>query len=256
MTHDDYPHSNDGSGFALDPNDDVVTQVIAELQARKPVSRSGMRMPVLDDLLERIKGIDPFDAEEIHDTMRRAYVSDTQLLAAYVPAAARIMGNYWMRDEESFATVTIAGMRLQSLVSHVARGNTVLQNRGNVLVVVPENEQHFLGGTLISAQMGRLGFAAHVSVGETSADIAARALVERPDIVMFTSSTGATLASVLKTVQIIRNAPGSAPVFALGGPIVAEIEGQKEAEGVDILTCNLAEVVGLFERRIKERRRA
>ena len=79
-----------------------------------------------------------------------------RLLSDVVPAVAVLLGRAWATDQLSFVDVTIASVRLQSLVR--ALTPTVRSDRADpVAIVVPPWEQHALAPALALAALRRSG---------------------------------------------------------------------------------------------------
>lgn len=102
--------------------------------------------------------------------LRRHGLSNPVIVDDVIPAVARILGKRWADDEVSFADVTIGTERLQKTVRRLATwggadgpnvGRAVSQN---ILLIVPQPEQHTLGAIVLTDQFRRLGYDVELEV--------------------------------------------------------------------------------------------
>lgn len=243
MTHDDSHFRFDTDALNVRPAEDLISQVIAVLRTRQPVRPEGPRMFVLNRLLDACISDARFDpADAVRDLLAHR-ISQEDVIDLYVPRTAEILGEQWLSDDLSFAQVTIGALRLQSVIKEVTPvlipGVATLRT----LVVLPEAEQHFLGAMVVTSQLERASCAAETSFCEPQSRVEDRIIIDRPDAVLFSCSRAASLATIAKTVQNIRNSVHPAPLFALGGPVVGLEDRVKKTTGVDIVTCDYMDVV-------------
>lgn len=218
----------------------LATRVISVLRDRQVVCRDGVRQFVLDHLVRAITSRTSFDPVLLLDEMRGHRLNLDAIIDLYIPQASCVLGESWVSDDISFADVTVGALRLQALLSE-ASGQLQIDlspddARLRALVVLPQGEQHFLGVSVLSAQLRRMGCEVLVSFDETLGCLRARIREERPDLVMVSCARVETLESVDETVQVIRTASAKSPVIALGGAVLNDAEDLKERAGVDIVT--------------------
>lgn len=234
--------------------DALASTVISVLRDRQAVCSEGLRQFVVDHLLRAAMTRGAFSADTLLEELRGYRLHVDSIIDQYVPAVARILGEQWVADHISFADVTIGTLRLQSLLSEASILTRIdascLANTMNTLVVVPQNEQHFLGASVVAAQLRRLGCEVSMSFDEDCGDFSARLSVEVPDLVLITCARLETLESVAQTVQLVRKALPDGPIIALGGAIEVSANELKEKTGVDIVTNVAAEAVGFCNEHI------
>ncbi len=227
--------------------DALATRVISVLSSRQAISPGGMRQFVLDHLLRAALCPGGFEPAALIAELRGHRLSVDEIIDIYIPQAAIVLGQMWVDDDASFAQVTIGSMRLQSLVGEAAAGSVpdVVTDRTRLtgLVVVPANEQHFLGASVLSAQLRRLGCDVGTSFDEDEGSLAARVMLESPDLALVTCSRTENLDTVRRTVQTIRSAAPESCVIALGGLVTVCDKDLKADTGVDIVTSKAAEAV-------------
>ena len=117
------------------------------------------------------------------------------------------------------------------------------RTRLKTLVVVPPDEQHFLGASVVAAQLRRMGCEVISSFDEDRGTLAARVMHDAPQLILITCSRTENLEIVSTTVQTIRNAAQEGCIVALGGVIVSGNTELKELTGVDIVTSRAADAV-------------
>lgn len=225
----------------------LATKVISVLRDRQVVCRDGVRQFVLDHLVRAILSRTVFDAGLLLDEMRGHRLSVDAVIDLYIPQAACVLGQSWVDDDISFADVTVGALRLQSLLGEASRQTLIDlptdETRLQVLVVLPQGEQHFLGINVVAAQLRRMGCEVSVSFDETLGSLSARVLKELPDLVMISCARRETLETVMETVQVIRTATNTGPVIALGGAVLDEADDLKKVTGVDIVTKTAKDAV-------------
>ena len=234
--------------------DAFASTVISLLRDRQVVSTEGLRQFVLDHMGRAILCHKGFDADDLLDELSGYRLAVDTIIDSYVPAAARRLGDEWLADDISFADVTIGALRLQSLVSAASVLTRIdangLANNLFAMVIVPQNEHHFLGASVVAGQLRRMGCEVAMSFDEDFGSLNARLLVERPDLVLITCARSETLETVTQTVQLVRKALADDLIIALGGAIEASEKVVKAQTGVDIVTNVAAEVVHLCNRHI------
>lgn len=226
---------------------ELAKNAVSLLKERQAYTSSGARQFILDHLIRAVLSKSDFYPAEMLDELSGHRLSIDAIIDIYIPAAARILGQQWFDDDIDFATVTVASMRLQALLS-IASVDSLdfirpLENMISSTIVVPLGEQHTLGAFVLAAQLRRLGARVDVSFCETATDVVTRMLTDPPDIIMFTASTRATLETVAHLVLDISKVHPSAPIFALGGGFLEAEETAKEISGVDLVTRHAREAL-------------
>lgn len=262
MTHDNQPERPPSRDYgpAAVPTP-LVTQVLRVLRANKPVPPHGLRGDVSKDLLALLLSPAAFDAARVCADFMARRVSSEQMYAGYLPDAARALGVLWVEDEVSFATVTVGALRIQSLITALRDRAVPQVCTHSALIIVPEHEQHFLGLCVLAARLEEAGIDVEVSIGEPTGDVVTRAKGVRPDVIMFSCARAQALATVRETVQNMEWALVQMPPVALGGLIAdgalrKKKASLKEKTGVDIVTCDLNDVIQLCRSDAQARSRA
>lgn len=236
----------------------LATQVIDILCERQTENAPGARKFVLDYLLRSIIQKDDFKPAHMLAELRGHRLTPDAIIDLYVPLVAQELGEMWTRDALDFAQVTIGSMRLQSLLSEAASDIVPFPRRGknhqpalSALVVVPQGEQHFLGASVLSAQLRRMGVSAGISFCEKDTDLVVRVEMDQPDMVLYSVARPEALEVVQRTVKKIKRAVLPAPVLALGGAMRGDAATLRERTGVDLVTSIAKDVVAFSAKRAR-----
>ncbi|MEL6782203.1 MAG: cobalamin B12-binding domain-containing protein [Pseudomonadota bacterium] len=255
MTQDDpLGTTRSGSGRYSDCTS-LAGEVISILTERQTVGPAGARQIVVDYLVRAITRRTDFDAQLVMEEMGAYRVTHDALIDLYIPQAAELLGSLWKTSDLDFASVTIGSLRLQALLGEAAHGLTRhdVDSEGvlHALVIVPEAEQHFLGASVVAAQLRRLGCDVSLSINETRQQIVGRVLYDRPDMVLFSCARAAALETVQRTVTTIKQSVDRVPVLAIGGGVCRKSDKIREQTGVDLVTNTAKDVVGFATKRTK-----
>lgn len=228
-----------------DPTPVLVQEVLRKLRDKEratPVRSVARVCPrFLTEMIDASLASD-FDAACVLRGMIDAGVRAEDIADAYVPAVARKLGCDWVDDRLSFARVTVAAGRLQSLLGRLAQPNDAVRSAHpgapNVLLVSFEGDQHTLGWKLVSVQLRRRGAAAHAVL-----DIAPDAVAEIAeqagfDLVLVSASRPQVLDQVARMVSALRTRMIDVPPIVLGGIVVDFLDdGTERADIVAVTNC-------------------
>jgi len=232
----------------------LANEVITVLRDRQSSTRAGVRGFALEHLTRAILTRGHFDASALLDQLRGYRLTTDAIIDVYVPVAAARLGEEWEADGLSFADVTIGALRLQTLLGEASLQHvtalTPSKAHLHTMVLVPRGEQHFLGASVLSAQLRRIGCDVVLSYDETRGMLGARLMVEDPGLILITCGSDETVESAAETVQTIKTTLSDPPPIILGGAVVAEDDIKKKTKlkkitGVDIVTNCTAEAVAL-----------
>lgn len=241
------PHDNHSGTFdrRRDPPEEtgvLASRVISEMGDRLLRNEEGARQSVLDHLVRTILVPDAFDANNVFAELRGHRLGVDTIVDLYVPCAARCLGQRWVEDSISFADVTIGALRLQALLEQIVSEPRIdimaTGSRPRALVVLPQGEQHFLGVSVVAAQLRRIGCDVSISFDETLEKLNLRISETQPGVVMISCSRNESLEMIREMVQSIRSAVSDAPMIALGGAVMLDTDDLQEQTGVDIVTGN------------------
>ena len=142
----------------------------------------------------------------------------------YIPELAREMGIDWCEDSLSFALVTIGVSRLQAMLRTLGPEWVGDQSSNPaapaIMLIVGQDVHHTLGAMVLSGQLRRRGLSVRLMLGTPMSEIADRLAMSSYDAVFISSSTGETLESLRKIVNVIRGASKNPLPVVIGGTIL------------------------------------
>ncbi|MCX7289189.1 MAG: hypothetical protein NTW20_17035 [Rhodobacterales bacterium] len=224
--------------------------VVAQLALRDAdLSSAGSRK--LDDeivaaLARAVVSDDPVAFRAMRADMRRARISESELVDSYFPAVARYLGCAWAEDRAPFTDVSIGVARMQAILRQVGRDWTsnalARADSATVLLVLPEGEQHSFGAITLAGQLRRHGISVRLEIGATPAGLNALVQSNRFDLAMISVGCEEKLAICQKLVAALkdgsRRGRGVGLGVAVGGAVLDRPVDVKGRTGADIVTSD------------------
>lgn len=193
----------------------------------------------------------PDSARNVVDRMVRTGITREEIVDLYIPQVARDLGQAWVDDTMSFATVTIGCARLQGVLLTVAESLPDLNNveimgaqMPRFRILVPAEEQHTLGATVLASQLRRYGIASDVDL---QADVFTEDFIASPvkyDVVMISASARFGFEKLSLFVEKAKASYGNIPVL-IGGSILLQNECVTPKTGADFATNDLFKAISL-----------
>lgn len=240
----------------------LAAHVISVLQKRQTPYQQGVRQFIFDYLSRAVVYQPEFRADLVLAELRGFRLGVDTIIDNYIPAVATELGDMWVRSDVDFAQVTIGALRLQSLLVEATAESvpviTTPSQENAVLLIVPDGEQHFLGASVVAAQLRRLGCGVTTSFCEPHEIVMARIVNDHMNAVLFTCARSGGLETIAQTVFSIRQLVDPAPLMILGGSLVGSTPDEKdlqEATGVDVVTNSAADVMSLCYKQSKDETR-
>ena len=251
MAHDDqnFPESSGVSAFGS-----LALQVVSVLNTRQAGSQGSLVQPYIQSILDqRLTSKSYFNPADTLEELRALRLSDEHIIDGHIPDAARAVGEKWVQNDLGFAEVTIASVRLQSLLTEVAFLNPdtlpIHDCPLDVLIVTCEGEQHTLGCFVVAAQLRRRGAVVETLCGEHADVIRHRVMENGYDAVLFSSSRPQDLETISDIVSYSKTNLVDPPLFALGGIILETNKNTERLAGVDLVCNDVDTVISLCEQR-------
>ena len=253
MAHDDLTHGRISVPGGTEAVGDLAVRVLSVLNARQVSKDTSPKDYVRDLLHRRITSPYSFDPMVVLEELQALNISNDAVIDDYIPDSAERIGADWVSDEMDFAAVTIASLRLQCLLNEAADTGPVpsafATHSFGVLMVMPETEQHTLGGFVAAAQLRRKGAFVDVLCAETVDGIVDAIHSDDFDVVMFSCSSEHALASVREIALKVRNSEIRIPTLALGGLIVNQTSVAATDYCMDVVTNDITEIASRFEKK-------
>ena len=240
--------AEDPDALLHDEVESLAGQVLAAL-----AQRSGQSGRSLDDTLleafcaDILRGGGAAGAQALAG-LRRQGVDLGTVLDGYIPAAARALGARWCEDELSFADVTIGTARLQAMLRELSApwviDGTAAADAPNVMIVVPADEHHTLGGMTAASQMRRMGLCVCLCLGLTEEEILKRVRDRDFDMIAISLCCRQKLDSVRRLVTRLRAAASRDDIpIVLGGFAVTGDEDVCALTGADFASTDPKEAL-------------
>ncbi len=170
-------------------------------------------------------------------------ISDEALCTDLLTPAARLLGDWWVKDQCGFAEVTL-GLLLLHDVLHRLRENREPESHaegsaGEVLFIVPPGEQHILGLTMVADFFTRASWTTRLEFPQTMADVADSVAQSHAQIVGLTCSSKAAFPSLKTAISSVRNHMGADAAHIMVGGHVFSAEPDLVSEaGADTVACD------------------
>lgn len=234
----------------------VALNVVTQLAARA-LQRQSAEAALILAMKQAVMAADPTRFDTFRLDLRRARITETELVDTYFPAVARALGCDWVDDSAGFAAVTIGMARLQTLLHRIVRTCPVELpiDSLSVLVVLPLGEQHSFGIQILAEQMRRRGASTHVLIAPALDQLQDLVCSGRYDGAMVSVGCLQGMEPAARVVRSIKHASHGKLWVAVGGSMLEREPDLKAILGADIATQN-AEVAMVGMRSAKTARNA
>lgn len=176
-------------------------------------------------------------------------ISPERIADAYVPEAARKLGESWCSDEIGFANVTIGSSRLQMVLRELGKvwiGNDVAAACApTILLIVGNDIHHTLGASVLAGQLRRKGISVRLMLNATPAEAADQARRGCYDSIFISASCGEKVENLRKIVDSIKQDLDAAAPIVIGGTILTEVKDVRMRTGADYVTNDPDEALTL-----------
>lgn len=227
--------------------------VVAQLALRDgDLTSAGPRK--LDDgivaaLARAVVSDDPVAFRSLRADLRRARISEAELVDSYFPAVARYLGCAWAEDRAPFTDVSIGVARMQAILRQVGRdwtsNSSARSDSATVLLVLPEGEQHSFGVVVLAGQLRRNGISVRLEIGATPAGLNALVQSKRFDLAMISVGCEERLDTCQKLIAALKDGSRKGLRVAVGGAVLERPVDVKGRTGADIVTSDpMAAIAG------------
>lgn len=217
-------------------------EVVARLMKRDEVE-SALREEIVVALMAAVCTADPQAFDDLRPELRRARVTPVVLADLYIPEVARRLGREWTADCMSFAMVTMASARLQSILREIGQ-NWFADGSGQgdgptLLVILPQGEHHTLGAMVLAGRLRRSGVSVALRIGQTPLEIAAFLQGRSFDGALISVGSYDRLETCRKLVKTLKDATRGSMRVALGGAVLDEGGEKVSGTGADVVTNDI-----------------
>lgn len=236
----------------------MTSQVLSAVSRRIPctasssVARDAEAFPPemadhLCALLEALGTSEGLFQQRISRVMRLHGVSAETIVDDYIPHLAHQLGKDWTNDARSFADVTICTARLTTAVRELSRGWSA-DGRGDwnaprMGFILPEQEQHTLGPTIVASRLRRMGVSVQVMAGRSDHEVLETINRMDFDIIAISVSTTDRLETARKLVKMLRRFARNLPPLVVGGAFSGDERELRAYLDVDHITSDPVEAL-------------
>lgn len=234
-------------GGQMDRDSDGVSALARSVVARLASPRRPDRRPAEPELVAALLraaldgGPDGFAV--LRNDLRRARVGDLDLVDVYLPQVARELGCLWADDTASFSEVSIGVARMQALLHQIGRNwlerSGPLAGQPNVLLLLPEGEQHSFGAMVVLAQLRRRGASVRFRAGGSPQEIGAAVQQQDYDAALISIGCEEKLELCRKLVKALRKGSDGDMRIVVGGAVLDRPVDVLQATGADLATNDL-----------------
>jgi MerR family transcriptional regulator, light-induced transcriptional regulator len=225
----------------------LAADVLARLVDRDGAATTTLREDLLTRFMDAVVSPGPQGMDGIWSDLRRAGISRATFADRYVPELARRLGQAWVDDCMGFADVTVGSARLQGVLREIGRDWAADQDsqagQGTVLLIIPADEQHTLGGLVLMGQLRRRGISVALRIGPTAADLRALLAAQRFDAAMISAGNAETLDDCRALTRVLRDLTAGALRIAVGGSALDRVPDALGRSGADIATNDLTAAI-------------
>ncbi|WP_235019356.1 hypothetical protein [Tabrizicola flagellatus] len=208
-----------------------------------------VRREHLDHLMQVLAKHRAFDATQVLDEMGLLRIDPATVACAYVPEAARSLGEQWAADQVSFVDVTVRVERLHELVRRVDEILDVASpiSGPTALVLVAEAEQHTLGAFVVALRLRAAGCGVVVRVAPVAAELTQLLAANRFDLALVSVGCQAALESGAALVRTLRLLSRAEMCIFVGGAIPLPDDGLLRETGADRVLRDVSALLAEFE---------
>jgi methanogenic corrinoid protein MtbC1 len=232
--------------------------VVARLTAREKGSERPVEDATVASIARALLDADPARMDALRLELRRARISETDLVDCYFPEVARHLGCAWAEDSAPFTDVTIAVARMQAMLRSIAPdctgGVATDAASSTVLIVIPAGEQHSFGAMLMAGQLRRQGISVRLEVGTSTGELRRLVKDQTYDCAMISVACEEQLERCRAVVDALKQGSGRRLWVAVGGALLDRPLDISGRTGADVVTRDpLLALQGALAERAKAR---
>ncbi len=227
----------------------LVNRALEELTSRASAGVLKQRKRNVDRLCKSVLTLNG-KPREVVNTMLDSGIPIKEVFEVFIPDAARQLGDYWIQNTLSFAEVTLATSKLQTIARTFESLYVGTSNSGasgpEIMVINPRGEQHTFGAQMIARQFQRLGASPYLSINDNVKEIKKIITKHKFELVGLSLSDyklyhrRSELRSIIKLIKRF-----GIPIIA-GGSLIHSHKSMVKSLNVDIITDDAVSVLRYF----------
>lgn len=212
---------------------EVARRGAIEAQARENAAQPA---PALDAYCEALIGMNDEAAADHLLRLAAFGTTSADIFEHVLPEAARLLGDMWLRDEATFAEVTVGSARIQRAVRQygpaIARGGAQ-RDAGCCLLACVDGEDHTIGATMAADLFRREGCSTRIAYTAKGEDLGAILEAAPCDVLGFSIASSGTIPIVRSMIRSLRSDLILSMPIVVGGPICSEVGDIARLVGAD-----------------------
>jgi methanogenic corrinoid protein MtbC1 len=247
-------NGNENNGSGLNQKREPAIRFLVESALRSVRSTSQSEKPrTREEWIAYLAEAMISDSETSHhaaiSSLIASGVTSEEVYQKYIPAVSRFLGEMWVSDKVSFVDVTVGAARLQALFRDKAEpGDSGWFARSiplgqSVLMIVPNFENHSLGGFVAADQFRRHGLWVHMAIGLEREEIASMVESSGFSLLGITAATAKSIEYSQKLVEYLKTRVDYCPPIAIGGHGVDDHTQVERITGADFAVQSVREAV-------------
>lgn len=227
----------------------LAREALNRLALERGCQNASVRREHLDHFMQVLAKDRVFDPTQVLHAMELLRVDPGTVACAYVPEAARSLGEQWTADKVSFVDVTVRVERLHELVRRVDEILDVASPMSGptALVLVAEAEQHTLGAFVLALQLRAAGCGVVVRVAPAAAELTQLLAADRFDLALVSIGCAAALESGAALVRALRLLSRGDMCIFVGGAIPMPDDGLLRDTGADRVLRDVSALLAEYE---------
>jgi methanogenic corrinoid protein MtbC1 len=228
----------------------LINRALEELTNQDSVGAQKRRKKNLEKLCVSLFSLDG-EAKSVIHSMLDSGISAKEIFEVFIPDAARQLGRCWIQNTLSFAEVTLATSKLQTIAKQFEGLYIGSFNSGasgpEIMIISPKQEQHTFGAQMITRQFQRLGVSPYLSINNNVDEI--RKIINKHKFKLI----GLSLANYksCSPKSDVRSIVGLAkqlkiPILA-GGSLIYSHKNAVESLNVDMITDDAIHALRCFD---------
>ena len=227
----------------------LINRALEELMNQESVGARKKRKICLEKLCGSLFSLTR-EAECVVHSMLDSGISAKEIFEVFIPDAARQLGKCWVQNTLSFAEVTLATSRLQTIAKQFEGLYIGSFNSGasgpEIMIISPKQEQHTFGAQMITRQFQRLGVSPYLSINNNFDEI--KKIINRHKFKMIglslanykSCSPKSEVRSIVTLVQQLK-----IPIL-VGGSLIHSHKNAVKSLNVDMITDDAINALRYF----------
>lgn len=225
----------------------LAMRIVAQMAGSHGTETGPPRRELVQMLARAARSGDPAMFSQLQLEFRRWRISGERAMDVYIPAAVQLLGTAWHDDQITVLQATVAFARLQDLLRELGVACTA-DHAGRVtgpqvLLVLPQREQHTISALLAASKMRRLGVSVCIEFLAGPTEVCDRLALQPMDAVFLSLANRTGIQTCERIIRAIRRDGQPGVPIVIGGPIVALDPNAVSAIGADFVAADVGDAL-------------